>query len=1013
MKRVLWIIGASIALSGLVWVCWPEDEAITPPSVTAAKADAEPPARSLAEQLEDAERELDVSDAGHGEVVGTIVDDNGQPIAGAQVRVFQAGGHALEGATCPVCSSPVLECSNIHTAHDVLEIVRSGKGLARQLAETTSAADGTFRFEDLPQNELMISARKGSLAARTIYDPEQETVLQLFPDAKLSLTAVRHPVQLDGPAVPFAGARATAFSLDSFRVMEAVSDAAGELRLDGLDEGNGVWVLIEAPGLQPYLGTVYSDQEATQVDLFPSRSLLVRTMVGGQAVEATVTVVPGTGTHPVKLATRNGLARFDGLFDGPCDVSAITETMVAPSQTVSLDQELTTVDLDLRAAARLLVTVIDEMGEPVETAEVTAAGQAGDYHSGTSTGGSLVELGPLAEGPITIDVNTDDFRPWHREIDLHPGENTLEVVVKKGVKLTGKVVDADGNPVGEAEVQARAPVSAPAMVYSEGDGSFELTFDEPGPQELTALLNAIGRTTVTFNVPADGVVIRLEARARVKVVVHDGRDPVVGAVVMVNPVNGDELGFNNRTDESGSAVISGLETASYRVMVQAPDFRQPPQVTVQLTEGRIVTVDVAVDRGLSVSGVVVDARGNPVPAADVTTEPWTTNAQTDETGHFTLTTLDPDAEYSVLAATELDASMPQRIKGPQQPLKLVVMPRPVVSGRVVDAATDAPVTEFEVNYAPVQAADGRFSVPISAEGEQVSIDIAATGYETQTWEGARAASRDIGTIRLKKARQIEGIVRDVRGNPVGGAIVMTDISDGEVTSAGDGRFKLALAVPVFEAQAKLIAQRGQQKGSASINLQGVTEIILSPPTKVLGRVLDANGRPVQGVVSLREASGADELQADAAADGSFSLDVAQGRWVFTTRVSASGQTFNVAGATMQVVLGVPPGSCSMTIEVASLPDEVMLLPGSQAPAQDASFEQLANVEGAVLFDTYSGSRLLRAAGFRCGLYLLVARWEGAQRVQQVEVRSGGNNDVRLTSPSELAAAGPDKTAVPH
>ncbi|MBS1150937.1 MAG: hypothetical protein H6Q89_2635, partial [Myxococcaceae bacterium] len=651
-----------------------------------------------------------------------------------------------------------------------------------------------------------------------------------------------------------------------------------------------------------------------------------------------------------------------------------------------------------------------EAGDPVVNADVTAAGRGGDYHSGSSIDGALVVLDALAEGPISIEVSHPDFRPWHRDRDLHPGDNPLEVVLKKGVKLTGKVLDPDGKPVPQAEVEARAPVTAPAIAYSDFDGSFELTFDEAGPQELTASLNTVGRTKVLVHAPADGVVIRLEPRARLRVSVREGNAPVGGASVTVSPVSS-ETDLNTVSDEAGLAMISGLDTGSYQVTVQSPEFRQPPIAVVNLIEGRTVSLDVVLDRGLTLTGRVVDGRGAPVPGAEVATEPWSSSAPSDEEGRFTLTALDPDGTYQIEATNDSLQSAPLRIKGPQPALQLVMLPRPMVSGRVVEAVTGVPLTRFEVDSQPIEAPDGRFSVPMRAEGQRVLITISADGFETVSWEGAVDASRDIGAVRLAKAKVVEGVVRDARGNPVAGAVVTSDSIDEEVTSGTDGSFRLALSQ--FEPGSPLVAQRGQLRGSAPIQLGRLIEIILQPPTRVLGQVIDSGGRPVAGMVRLREGYASEELQAEAGSDGAFAIDLAPGRWVFTTRLSSAGQTFAVSGPSMRVVLGAPPGTCAVAVGTPFPPPELMLLPAELMPAPTASFESLATIEGAVLFDTLSASRVLRAAGFRCGPYNLVARWGNLQRVQRIEVRSGGPNEVQLAAPPELSASAPEPPPEAH
>ena len=107
---------------------------------------------------------------------------------------------------------------------------------------------------------------------------------------------------------------------------------------------------------------------------------------------------------------------------------------------------------------------------------------------------------------------------------------------------------------------------------------------------------------------------------------------------------------------------------------------------------------------------------------------------------------------------------------------------------------------------------------------------------------------------------------------------------------------------------------------------------------------------------------------------------------------------------MRLVLGAPPGSCSVSVQSPSPPDELMLLPGDAAPSTEAAFDTLASIDGAVLFETGNYPRVQRAGGFRCGTYTVLARWGSIQRLVRVDLRGGGPNEVLLPAPPELAAA---------
>ena len=52
------------------------------------------------------------------------------------------------------------------------------------------------------------------------------------------------------------------------------------------------------------------------------------------------------------------------------------------------------------------------------------------------------------------------------------------------------------------------------MGFTDSEGEFELTIDEPGPQELIAAHSTVGRAVLNVTAPADNLVIRLDPMAR-------------------------------------------------------------------------------------------------------------------------------------------------------------------------------------------------------------------------------------------------------------------------------------------------------------------------------------------------------------------------------------------------------------------------------------------------------------------------------------------------------------------
>ena len=89
------------------------------------------------------------------------------------------------------------------------------------------------------------------------------------------------------------------------------------------------------------------------------------------------------------------------------------------------------------------------------------------------------------------------------------------------------------------------------------------------------------------------------------------------------------------TDSGGGFVIHGLEPGRYAVVVSAPDTHGPPrpvEVTVAANAGG--SVDLVVEDGGSIAGIVVDDRGTPVPNARVQLAPGGGGATAGDDGRF-------------------------------------------------------------------------------------------------------------------------------------------------------------------------------------------------------------------------------------------------------------------------------------------------------------------------------------------------------------------------------------------
>ena len=227
---------------------------------------------------------------------------------------------------------------------------------------------------------------------------------------------------------------------------------------------------------------------------------------------------------------------------------------------------------------------------------------------------------------------------------------------EKGERLSGKVVDASGNPIKDATVQVKTsgsvelneraqqntPPAQGSAWLAEGEQAaktnaqgeweiqnapslarnpelkFELLVDHPdfaGDRRWGDYQNKQGITTEQLRNGAATVVMDRGAVLRGKITGPEGEPVTKGLVIWVsNPYFA--TGVNEAEIQSdGSFQLPNLEPGRYPITVLAPGFA-PEQREVELSHGA-ATCDFKLELGNPIRIEIVDTRGNPVPNATV------------------------------------------------------------------------------------------------------------------------------------------------------------------------------------------------------------------------------------------------------------------------------------------------------------------------------------------------------------------------------------------------------------
>jgi hypothetical protein len=957
MRKVLALIALVVLVTGgLVWWLLLEPES---PSSPVADAPVTTPLEDPPFALSGGEE--GATDAGVGRVSGRVVDEQGNPVEGARVRVY-AERSELERLECGVCHLSVSECDDPSTVRKLIQGLRDGTIHASvPFAETLSAADGTFVFESVPRGGE-VYAVLGERSAMGFSDNEGIDLL-LEPPLSQSVLVV------NGLGAPLPGVTVMVYSPREGTLTPHTSNADGVVTITALDHGS--YVFAEREGSLP-VGQLLMGAE--QLMLSAPHTLIVRTRMGAQLVDAEVTI--DLHHEARKLRTEKGLLRLEGLPQAYYTVAVASDALAAASQSVELLEPETQLDFQLRKGAKLLVTVLSPTGDPLEVVSGSISGIDGDA-SADAEQGALLILGPVPEGEYTLSLSSDGMVPVSRVVDLKPGETTLEVTMRAAPKLTGRVVTSDGKPVAQARVSAFEEDQEIAVSITGDEGEFELEFQYPGQFELRAEATRDGVAKAKTSVPGAPVTLTLEAKGVLEVEVFDADGTALEPDVLVRSEKDNSVRWVE-TDEASGKVgrVAGLPTGSYVIEKKLPE-RMPLHAQVEVVEGRVAHLKLKADLGATVRGKVVDHLGKPVAQASVVVSTRPDVTQTGDDGQFELKGV-PPGPADVFGTHPSGAETNKlQITAPAQNLVLTVPEIARVTGRVVDEKGGA-VLAFEANGQKVTASDGRFDVTAPSH----TLDVWAEGYVSAF---LTTAEGDVGDVVLKRQPEVEGEVIDVEGRPIGGANVQGSIDAIPITTDANGHFKLPIN---SEDPQDVIATRGSMSGRAPYRPGAVLRIVMSKGTTVVGKVIDATGKPVPTFVSAVSRDNSRPIEIDTDENGRFQLELSQGIWMFSSRSNRAARAVDVKGDRLELTLGDDASACSAVVRSTKTIDAVWFLTGP-ASESDGPWDLVNRQPGSVEVPVSTPSLEVVARSIPCGRYTLAASVENIVTSMSVELRQQG------------------------
>lgn len=553
----------------------------------------------------------------------------------------------------------------------------------------------------------------------------------------------------------------------------------------------------------------------------------------------------------------------------------------------------------------------------------------------------------LAEGRrLGLRVESPGFVP--RTVSGVAAPRTgLEVELNRGARVSGRVVDGAGEPLGGVSVSARSsgpPVGGDARyraTVSDGDGRFELDGVPPGALELRTSSVSLAsppatRVEVREGEHREGIVLVVE-RDRHRVhgrVVGTGGEPLGDAVVSLT-LEGEGgvtlLSSQTRTRDDGSFELEVESGGTATLAADHPEYRRTASI-FELEAGDRAVELVLEPGGAPVSGRVVDEEGRGVSARLVF--------------HAEDATGDPAPALGAETRSAADGSF--RTPSLEPGRYRLVVGRPGWAAQLHDEAIevgDVPVTGVEVRLRPGATVRGRVLGLDDADLPRVTVD--AQLLVPRLREPAQASARTrpdhTGSYRLRGLRpgrwQVQGWFEDRTADR---EVVVTEATSGvEADLDFAGGFTLTGTVrvngePLPDAQVWL-ARSGRRPhrtrtdpaggfrfshvapgtygltvGRASVQREVEVasdrhlDLDLRTGT-VAGQVVDAEGQPVRGAAVVLVGPEGRHHGMASDGDGWFRIRVPSG----SHRLHADAEGY----ARTETRVSVPPGGAVEGIEL--------------------------------------------------------------------------------------------------
>ena len=781
-------------------------------------------------------------------VRGVVKDEDGVPVAAAEVHLMQAMSFSRGGSHMSFVGGPS----------------------QRPALETGPA--GTFEIKGLTAGDYRLSVQKRGYTRESVdplkvSDASGQEPIEVVLHTGASISGLVHAKSGAGAAGyrvmanPVGGGTAG----QPFQSMsEGPTGADGAFVVEGLLPGQAYKLLVLREGVGTPEEKGQASAPADGVDLVVDGSGRIRGSVadtegrpvpdfqvsysaashGGMRIMFGFgSPAPGTAESPLSVHADDGAFVLDDVPAGQWNVKVLAKGyQPGAAANVTVPEGGISEDVDVRLARGTTIrgqVVESASGRGVADAQVEAQpAHERSYFFGfnpmanpnavNTDADGRYEIAGLAPGTYSLKATHPDWTEATATVDLKDQPVSVDLRLGKGGRVTGTVVSG-GRPVPSASVSL-APTGefGPTGRSAVTDDAGRFVFERLTAGRYTVSADLRGQSSApveTVLASEDGtqdVTVTLGAGALIRGVVsglpEDGRGGL-----SVNASGPTDYFASTRTAPDGTFELAGAPTGVVMLNATSGSFlsgSRSANTQVTIAEGQSeVSAEIVFEDGFRLEGHVTRG-GQPVTDAYVFAAApggrWGATGQTDETGAFALAGL-KEGTYDVSASSRSGGSVDRKVDVKADMTADLEIPSARLAGTVVEADSGKPLADAVVS-SERQGPEHRFMTATSDSAGRFAIEgldpgvyhvtVRKPAYQTDVRELTAEEDADV-RIELRRGEGIgidahDGIygmplrslmVRAVgaQGTAFTGSVELDSAGHGEIPSLAPGTYTLLVA----------------------------------------------------------------------------------------------------------------------------------------------------------------------------------------------------------------------------